>query len=87
MPETATNQPQSFEAAIQRLEEIVRQLEQNSLSLEQSMKAFEEGVALGKFCEARLNEAEQKVEMLVRKDDQGNAQWQPFQTGGDGQNP
>jgi len=79
-PTTDATQPQSFETAIQRLEEIVRQLEQNSLTLEQSMKAFEEGVLLGKFCEARLTEAEQKVEMLVKKDEQGTAEWQPFAT-------
>ena len=74
---SATPQPKSFEQAIQRLEEIVRQLEQNALTLEQSMKAFEEGVSLGKFCGERLGEAERKVEQLVKRDD-GGAEWQPM---------
>ena len=80
MSETDTSKstaPQSFEQAIQRLEEIVRQLEQNALTLEQSMKAFEEGVTLGKFCGERLNEAEKKVELLVKRND-GGAEWQPM---------
>ena len=72
-----TPQPKSFEQAIQRLEEIVRQLEQNALTLEQSMKAFEEGVSLGKFCGERLSEAERKVELLV-KTSEGAAEWQPM---------
>ena len=74
---SSTPQPKSFEQAIQRLEEIVRQLEQNALTLEQSMTAFEEGVSLGKFCEERLNEAEKKVELLVKRND-GAAEWQPM---------
>ncbi|MBO7534898.1 MAG: exodeoxyribonuclease VII small subunit [Victivallales bacterium] len=64
-----------FEEALARLEAIVAQLENGGLSLEESMAQFEEGMRLNKLCQAKLKEAEQKIERLVRKDD-GSLEWQ-----------
>ena len=64
-----------FEEALARLEAIVAQLENGGLSLEESMAQFEEGMRLNKLCQAKLKEAEQKIERLVRKDD-GSLAWE-----------
>lgn len=48
-----------------RLEEIVVRLEAGELALEESMALFEEGVALARFCEAKLKEVEGRLEMLA----------------------
>ena len=61
--------PVTFEAAIARLEEIVRALESGSAPLDESLSLFEEGVALVKLCNARLDSAEQKVKLLVSNPD------------------
>ena len=55
----------TFEGAIARLEEIVRMLEGGNAPLDQSLALFEEGVALVKLCNSRLDTAEQKVKMLT----------------------
>lgn len=55
----------TFEAAIARLEEIVRMLEGGSAPLDKSLAMFEEGVALVKLCNSRLDTAEQKVKILT----------------------
>ena len=67
-----------FEAALSRLEEIVTELESGELALEQSLKLFEEGVKLARVCNARLEEAERKVEVLL-KDKNGKLTARPFQ--------
>lgn len=67
-----------FETALARLEEIVTDLEKGELSLEQSLKLFEEGVKLARLCNARLEEAEGKVEILI-KDKAGNMTRKPFE--------
>ena len=59
------NNEMTFEAAIARLEEIVRMLEGGSAPLDKSLAMFEEGVALVKLCNARLDSAEQKVKILT----------------------
>lgn len=66
-----------FEAALVRLEEIVQELEKGDLPLEQSLKLFEEGIKLSRICNSRLEEAERKVEILV-KDKNGNVTAQTF---------
>ena len=55
----------TFEAAMVRLEEIVRLLESGNAQLDASLALFEEGVGLVKFCNSKLDHAEQKVKMLV----------------------
>jgi exodeoxyribonuclease VII small subunit len=67
-----------FETAMARLEEIVQKLEQGDLPLEQSLKLFEEGIRLSRICNTRLEEAERKVEILL-KDKDGNMIAKPFE--------
>jgi len=61
--------PQKFEQAMKRLEEIVQQMEQEDLSLDDSLKIFEEGMELSKFCYEKLNQAEQMLKKIVKKED------------------
>ena len=67
-----------FEAALARLEEIVQELEKGDLPLEQSLKLFEEGIKLSRICTKRLEDAERRVEILL-KDKAGNILAQPFE--------
>lgn len=67
-----------FEEAMKRLEDIVQSLEGSDLSLEDSLEIFEEGVKLIRFCSKKLEEAEQKVTMLVKESD-GKYTQQPFE--------
>jgi exodeoxyribonuclease VII small subunit len=59
----------SFESSLRELEQIVEQLEAGDLPLEQSLDLFEQGVRLSRECQRRLDEAEQKVEILLKGDD------------------
>ena len=54
----------NFEESLKRLEEITAKLESNDLSLDESLKIFEEGIKLSRFCEKKLTDAEQKLEIL-----------------------
>lgn len=56
-----------FEAALKRLEEIVGKLEDGDLELEKSIELFEEGVKMAKTCQRKLDEAEKKIEKLVKE--------------------
>ena len=58
----------TFEAAMARLEKIVRALEGGNAPLDTSLALFEEGVSLVKFCNQKLDAAEQKVKILQRGD-------------------
>jgi len=58
-----------FERSLTRLEEVVRKLESPQLSLDESMKLFEEGVELSRECQKQLEEAEGRVEILLKKAD------------------
>lgn len=62
----------TFETSLQELETIVRQLEAGDLPLEESLKLFEKGVQLSRECRERLNQAERRIEILM-KDADGNA--------------
>jgi exodeoxyribonuclease VII small subunit len=53
-----------FEAAIAELESIVRKLEEGDLTLESSLQLYERGVQLSRFCHARLEDAERRIEVL-----------------------
>lgn len=61
------NKPLDFETAMHDLEEIVGRLEHGDLPLEESLAAFERGVMLTRTCQAALKDAEQKVEILLKK--------------------
>lgn len=64
----ATNlETPDFEKAMRDLEELVERLEHGDLPLEESMAAFERGVMLTRACQSALKEAEQKVEILLKK--------------------
>lgn len=67
----------TFEKAMERLEEIVKNLEGEDLPLEESLRIFEEGVALSRQLNARLDEAEGKVEILLA-DGKGKTEARPF---------
>ena len=74
---------EKFEEALQKLEAIVAQMEEGNLPLEETLKAFEEGVRLSNLCMQKLDEAERKVEKLVR-DQAGKLQSAPFSEEDDG---
>jgi exodeoxyribonuclease VII small subunit len=59
-----------FEKALQELEALVEKMEQGELSLEDSLQHFEQGIQLSRACQQALREAEQKVEILMRKNSQ-----------------
>ena len=71
-----------FEEAMKRLEDIVQGLESGDLPLEDSIGIFEEGMKLVSFCSKKLEEAEQKVTMLVKASD-GKYTRQPFEMEGE----
>lgn len=68
-----------FETSLKKLEEIVKRLEGGSLSLEESLKAFEEGVRYSAYCSGKLDEAERRVEILLKQKD-GSLKREPFKT-------
>ena len=73
-----------FEAALQRLEQIVQKLEKGELPLEESLVLYEEGIRLSRLCHAKLEEAEGRIELLMKDargdlvlDKSGKAQTKP----------
>lgn len=67
-----------FEDALKKLEAIVEKLERGDLPLEASLKAFEEGVKLSRICTKMLDDAEKKIEILM-KDESGKLKTEPFE--------
>lgn len=59
----------NFEDALANLEELVEAMEDGELSLEESLKAFEQGIKLTRECQTALENAEQKVQLLVKSDE------------------
>jgi exodeoxyribonuclease VII small subunit len=66
----------SFESCLEELEQVVKQLEAGDLPLEKSLELFERGVSLSDSCRKQLEEAETRVEILIRKE--GKIQPEPF---------
>jgi exodeoxyribonuclease VII small subunit len=58
-----------FETALKELETLVEKMEQGELSLEESLQHFERGIQLTRSCQQALQDAEQKVEQLLKKND------------------
>lgn len=77
----ATEPPRKgeFEKSLARLEEVVKRLESAELSLDEAMRLFEEGVKLSRDCQKQLEEAEGRVEILLKKAD-GKIAAEPFET-------
>jgi exodeoxyribonuclease VII small subunit len=59
---------EKFEDALKKLEDIVRRMESGEMPLDDALKSFEEGVRLIRFCSAKLEETERRVEMLLGKE-------------------
>jgi exodeoxyribonuclease VII small subunit len=76
-PESAT--PLSFEAGLQQLESIVREMESGDLPLERALELFERGMKLSETCRKQLEEAETRVEILMKRGSE--VQPQPFPNG------
>ncbi|MBI3405760.1 MAG: exodeoxyribonuclease VII small subunit [Acidobacteria bacterium] len=82
MNQTPVKKPETtkgpiFEQALKRLEEVVRRLESAHISLDEAMKLFEEGVQLTRECQKQLQEAEGRVEILLKK--AGRMVTEPFE--------
>jgi exodeoxyribonuclease VII small subunit len=60
----------AFEKSLKELEALVSKMEQGNLSLEESLQHFERGIQLTRTCQQALKEAEQKVEILLKKSGQ-----------------
>jgi exodeoxyribonuclease VII small subunit len=69
-------QAPSFESGLDELEQVVKELEAGDLSLERSIQLFERGMSLSDTCRKQLEEAETRVEMLIRKE--GKIAAEPF---------
>lgn len=67
-----------FEQTLSELEHLVERMESGDLSLEESLKAFEQGVKLTRECQARLSQAEQKVQELIESN--GKIETKPFES-------
>lgn len=81
----STTKPKTFEASLEELERIVRELEQGELPLERSLELFEQGVALSRECQDRLNQAERRIEILMR-DNKGQPAARPFEPENESEN-
>lgn len=57
-----------FENGLARLEKIVGELEKGELALEEALQLFEEGIKISRFCNAKLDEAERKVQILLKNE-------------------
>lgn len=70
----------SFEKNLERLDAIVQQLEDADLPLEKALQLYEEGMKLSAVCQKQLEEAEGRVEILMKKA-RGNIETEPFDPG------
>lgn len=66
-----------FEECLQRLEKIVSELEKGDVPLERALTLFEEGIQLSNSCRTELEDAEGKVEILLKQN--GKLQAEPFE--------
>jgi len=71
-----------FERSLAELEALVERLERGDLPLDEALKAFERGVVLTRHCQASLQAAQQKVEILLKRS--GQPEIEPFQESGEG---
>jgi exodeoxyribonuclease VII small subunit len=76
----------NFEVALSRLETVVSRLESGEMTLAESLRAFEEGISLSRQCAERLDQAEARIEVLIRTAE-GEIATEPFARMGDGPLP
>ena len=81
MSTVENNSLAGLEKSLEELEALVTKLEGGDLSLEQALKEFERGVKLTRRCQTALQEAEQKIEILLKKSEQ--AEPSPFEPADD----
>src|SRR3569623_3494218 len=81
--ETSNVEQLSFEDALKRLEEIVRTLEKGEAPLDQSIELYQEGDRLRRHCEARLKDAQARIEQIAFGSDGKPAGLKPFDAGRD----
>jgi exodeoxyribonuclease VII small subunit len=74
---------EKFESSLKKLEDAVARLESGELSLDDSLKVFEDGVRHASICSRKLNEAQKKVELLLKRKD-GSFYKEEFQTDDEG---
>jgi len=84
-PDANAPDASSFEESLQRLESIVDRLERGDLELEDALATFEEGVKLTRSCASRLEDAERRIELLVREGEQWIAR--PFDASAESREP
>lgn len=77
----AKKNEQRFEDALGKLEEIVVRMEEGDLPLDESLRLFEEGMGLSKMCRKKLDEAEKKIEIIVKES--GGDAVEPFAVEGE----
>lgn len=63
------NMAEKFETSLSKLENVVKRLESGELALDDALKAFEEGIKHAAICSKKLNEAEKKIELLLKQKD------------------
>ncbi len=73
MPRKTNKKQPDFETELAELETLVETLEQGDISLEESLKLFERGVTLTRSCQKALQDAEQKVQILLDKNGEAEA--------------
>ena len=59
---------EKFEDALEKLENIVREMEAGEMPLDSALKSFEEGIRLIRFCSAKLEDTQRRVEQLLEKE-------------------
>ncbi len=69
-------QPPEFEQALAELESLVERLERGDLPLEEALSTFERGVELTRLCQNSLKAAQQRVEILLKRN--GRQETEPF---------
>lgn len=69
MARKPTETEPDFETALTMLEEVVTRLESGELPLEKALAEFEQGIKLAKLGQARLQQAEQRIQILLQKSD------------------
>ncbi len=72
------SEKQNFESQLKELEGVVKALEGNEVSLEEMLTLFERGIQLTKACTTALDEAEQKITILMKNRESGTLEEEPF---------